>query len=263
MAFMERAGSRLYHEDTGGNGPVVLFLHGAGGNHLSWWQQVPVFAEEYRCVTVDQRGFGQSHDAPGGPGPAALATDVTALLDHLGIARAALVAQSMGGWSAAGAVVRAPERFWAVVMANTVGNLTNPEIAVLRQQLAAASPPRPPVLWHAALGATFRKEQPMLSFLYAQIAGLNAPLPDDFRDQLGRLATPVNDYAATRVPTLFLTSDEDGLIWPELSEKVHRHVPGSRFMRVETAGHSTYFERPDVFNREVAAFLGAHRPESR
>jgi pimeloyl-ACP methyl ester carboxylesterase len=101
MAFMERNGFRLYHEDTGGNGPVLLFPHGAGGNHLSWWQQVPVFTEEHR------------------------------------------------------------------------------------------------------------------------------------------------------------------LIWPELSEKVHRHVPGSRFVRVEMAGHSTYFERPDVFNREVGAFLETHRPEGR
>jgi 3-oxoadipate enol-lactonase len=260
MAFMVKDGFRLYHEDTGGRGPAVLFLHGAGGNHLSWWQQVPVFAEEYRCITADQRGFGQSPDVPGGPGPAALATDALALLDHLGIARAALVAQSMGGWAAVGAALRAPGRFWAVVLANTIGNLTNPEIAALRQQLAAASPPRPAVLWHAALGPTFRTQQPVRSFLYAQVAGLNAPLPADFRDQLGRLSTPVDRYAATRVPTLFLTSDEDGLIWPELSEKVHQHVPGSGFVRVETSGHSTYFERPDVFNREVAAFLKAHRP---
>ena len=67
-------------------------------------------------------------------------------------------------------------------------------------------------------------------------------------------------FAAARVPTLFLTSDEDALIWPELCEKVHQHVPGSRFVRVETAGHSTYFERPEVFNREVAAFLKERRP---
>jgi 3-oxoadipate enol-lactonase len=260
MAFMVKDGFRLYYEDTGGNAPTILFLHGAGGNHLSWWQQVPVFAEEYRCVTVDQRGFGQSPEVAGGPGPAALATDAIALLDHLGIAQAAVVAQSMGGWAAVGAAVRAPERFWAVVMANTVGNLTNREIAALRQQLTAVSPPRPAVLWHAALGETFRKEQPVRSFLYAQIAGTNASLPADFRDQLGRLTTPVERYAATRVPTLFLTSDEDGLIWPELSKKVHAHVPGSRFERVEAAGHSTYFERPDVFNREVGAFLKEHRP---
>jgi pimeloyl-ACP methyl ester carboxylesterase len=70
----------------------------------------------------------------------------------------------------------------------------------------------------------------------------------------------VEAYAAAGVPTLFLTSDEDGLTWPELSETVHRHVPGSRFVRVEAAGHSTYFERPDVFNREVGAFLEQRRP---
>ena len=260
MALMEQNGFRLYYEDTGGPGPTLLFLHGAGGNHLSWWQQVPVFAEEYRCVSMDQRGFGQSPDVSGGPGPASLATDALALLDHLGIARAALVAQSMGGWAAVGAAVRAPERFWAIVLANTVGNLSNTDIAALRQKLAAASPPRPAVLWQAALGETFRKTQPVRTFLYAQIAGQNAPLPADFRDQLGRLTTPAERFAATRVPTLFLTSDEDGLIWPELSKKVHEHVPGSRFERVNATGHSTYFERPDVFNREVAAFLKEHRP---
>src|SRR5258705_474386 len=70
MAFLDKDGFRLYYEDTAANAPTVLFLHGAGGNHLSWWQQVPVFAEEYRCVTVDQRGFGQSPDVAGGPGPA-------------------------------------------------------------------------------------------------------------------------------------------------------------------------------------------------
>ena len=260
MAFMTKDGFRLYYEDSGGNAPAIVFLHGAGGNHLSWWQQLPVFVDEYRCIAVDQRGFGQSPDVPGGPGPAALGADVLALLDHLGIARAALVAQSMGGWAAVGAAVKAPERFWAIVLANTVGNLSNDAITAVRQRLGAASPPRPAVIWHAALGATFRKQQPIRSFLYAQISGLNAPLSADFRDQLMRLTTPVERYAATRVPTMFLTSDEDGLIWPELSETVHRHVPGSRFERVEAAGHSTYFERPDVFNREVGEFLKEHRP---
>src|SRR5437867_2463141 len=126
MAFMNQDRFRLYYEDSGGSGPAVLFLHGAGGNHLSWWQQIPVFAEEYRCVTMDQRGFGQSPDAAHGPGPAALGTDALALLDHLRIARAAVVAQSMGGWGAVGAASTAPDRFWAIVMANTVGNLTDP-----------------------------------------------------------------------------------------------------------------------------------------
>src|SRR5215467_14931459 len=200
MAHFDHDGFRLYHEDTGGDGPTIVFLHGAGGNHLSWWQHVPVFADEYRCVTLDQRGFGQSPDVSGGPGPAALATDALALLDHLGIERAALVAQSMGGWAAVGAAVRAPERFWAIVLANTVGNLTNDAIAAVRQRLAASSPPRPAVVWHAALGPTFRKREPVRSFLYAQLSGLNEPLSPEFRDQLMGLTTPVDRFAATRMP---------------------------------------------------------------
>jgi 3-oxoadipate enol-lactonase len=260
MAFMVKDGFRLYYEDSGGNAPTALFLHGAGGNHLSWWQQIPVFAEEYRCITLDQRGFGQSPDAEGGPGPSALGSDGLALLDHLGIGRAAIVAQSMGGWAAVGAAIHSPQRFWAIVLANTVGNLTNPDIAALRRDLVASRPPRPAVLWHAALGPTFRAAEPVRTFLYAQIAGINPPRPADFSDQLSRLTTPVERYVAAGVPTLFLTSDEDGLIWPELSEKVHQSVPGSRLARVQAAGHSTYFERPEVFNREVAAFFKEHRP---
>ena len=103
MPFMEHGNFRLYYEDSGGNKPAMLFLHGAGGNHLSWWQQVPVFAADYRCITVDQRSFGQSPDVPNGPGCAALASDALALLDHLRLERVAVVAQSMGGWAAVGA----------------------------------------------------------------------------------------------------------------------------------------------------------------
>lgn len=260
MPFMEQGAFRLYYEDTGGNKPVMLFLHGAGGNHLSWWQQVPAFMDEYRCITVDQRTFGQSPDVPGGPGATALASDALALLDHLGITRTAVVAQSMGGWAAVGLAVQAPQRLWAVVLANTVGHLTDPEISALRQSLAATRPPRPSVLWQGALGATYQKQHPTGTFLYAQIGGLSAPRTAEFRDQMSRLTTPVEQYNASGVPTLFITSDEDILIWPELSEKVQSKVLNSRLLRVPHTGHSTYFEQPEIFNREVRAFLHMYRP---
>jgi pimeloyl-ACP methyl ester carboxylesterase len=259
MPLIEQGKFRLYYEDSGGNHPVILFLHGAGGNHLSWWQQVPVFVADYRCITVDQRGFGQSPDVPDGPGGAALGSDVLALLDHLHIERAAVVAQSMGGWAAVGAAVQQPQRFWAVVLANTVGNLTDAEISARREQLRATRPARPAILWQGALGATFQKRDPVKTFLYAQIAGLNAPRPEALREQLSQLTTPVERYAACRIPTLFITSDEDILIWPELSALVQSKVPGSQFRRASEAGHSVYFEQPEWFNREVQAFLQTYR----
>jgi len=59
------------------------------------------------------------------------------------------------------------------------------------------------------------------------------------------------------------TSDEDILIWPELSERVQSKVPGSHLLRVPKAGHSVYFEQPDeVFNQEVGAFLRPHCPRT-
>src|SRR5262245_52635903 len=100
-------GADLYYEEHG-SGPALVFVHG-GGNHLSWWQQVPVFSPHYRCITYDQRGYGSS--TPVEPGdPDVLAADLLALLDHLGIERACLVAQSLGGWAAWGAAARQPRR---------------------------------------------------------------------------------------------------------------------------------------------------------
>jgi 3-oxoadipate enol-lactonase len=102
-------GIELYYE-VHGDGPVIVFAHGAGGNHLSWWQQVPVFARQYRCVTFDHRGFGQSPDIPDGPSSQAFVEDLKQLLDHLTIERASLVAQSMGGRTCLGFTLAYPDR---------------------------------------------------------------------------------------------------------------------------------------------------------
>jgi len=90
MAIAEVPGARI-HYDTYGDGPWLVFAHGAGGNRLSWWQQVPWFARRFRCVVYDQPGWGAS-TRDGGADPARFAADLTALLDHLGIERAALAA---------------------------------------------------------------------------------------------------------------------------------------------------------------------------
>ena len=67
MPFLERDGARLYYE-THGAGPALVFVHGLGGGHLSWWQQVPHFRDRYTCVIFDHRGFGLSTESPARPG---------------------------------------------------------------------------------------------------------------------------------------------------------------------------------------------------
>ena len=108
MAFMTKDSFRLYYEDSGGNAPAIVFLHGAGGNHLSWWQQLPVFVDEYRCIAVDQRGFGQSPDVPGGPGPAALGADVLALLRFPTVLARTMAQKRSGALTAAPTAAQPP-----------------------------------------------------------------------------------------------------------------------------------------------------------
>src|SRR6266516_5000865 len=118
--YLERPGCRLYYEVTGA-GPAIVFAHGLGGNHLSWWQQVPHFAGRYSCVTFAHRGFAPSSDIPGGPDPADYAGDLAALIDHLALAEVFLVAQSMGGWACLEYALANPERVRALVLASTAG----------------------------------------------------------------------------------------------------------------------------------------------
>ena len=72
-----------FYYETDGEGPAIVFAHGRGGNHMSWWQQVPVFSKNYRCITFDHRGWGTSTDEPGGPGHGAFVEDLKQLLDYL------------------------------------------------------------------------------------------------------------------------------------------------------------------------------------
>ena len=120
MPFAKVNGIDLYYESTG-TGPPVVLAHGVGGNHAIWWKQVKYFSQWYQVINFDHRGFGLTSDVEGGPGRAAFVDDLEALLDHLEIEKATLVAQSMGGRTCLGFSVKRPERVQALVMAATTG----------------------------------------------------------------------------------------------------------------------------------------------
>lgn len=99
----------LYYE-VHGEGHPVIFVHGGGGNTMCWFQQVPYFRDRYKVVTVDLRGFKQSHCAPRLVHPRYFPDDMRAIMDALGVERAAFVCQSLGAWAGLPLAVRSPER---------------------------------------------------------------------------------------------------------------------------------------------------------
>jgi 3-oxoadipate enol-lactonase len=255
MPVLTTNGCDLYYE-LHGQGPAIVFGHGAAGNHLSWFQQVPFFRDRYTCVTFDHRGFGRSLDPRPPEQRPRYDEDLAALIDHLGLAEVRLVAQSMGGWTCLGYAVTHPERVRALVMADTAGGLTSPELEAARE--AARARTGRPTLLQGAISQKFRERNPVGAFLYEQIQGLNPPrdpAPAGGGPTLGRLSVTAEQAAALRVPVLFVEGEDDVLIPPEVIRVAQRMIPGARLAMVADAGHSVYFERPDEFNRIVDAFF--------
>jgi pimeloyl-ACP methyl ester carboxylesterase len=250
MPFAELPGARIYYE-THGDGPWLVFAHGAGGNCLSWWQQIPHFAARYRCLVYEQPGWGRS-TADGAPDPARFADDLVALLDHLGVARTALVGQSMGGWAVLGCALRIPARITHVLLASTLGGLTDEATTEMLLRVVVASTGQP-IDAHAALAADYPAREPVKTHLFEQIAGMNPPLQAAFLQALVRLRLEPPRDAPFKLG--FIAGDRDRLFPLPMIQQSHARVPGAELTVVPGSGHSIYFEYPDAFNRTLDEFL--------
>ena len=167
----------LYYE-VHGEGPPLVFAHGAGGNHLVWWQQVPEFARDYRVITFDHRAFGLSRDVPHGPGRRAFPLDLHALLDHLGVREFAIVAHSMGGRTATPFLWLFPDRMRALVLSGTIGGALTDEVRAI--QAAHAEGVAGQSLRSRALRPGIDREDPRRAHLFHAISRLNPPRGRDF-----------------------------------------------------------------------------------
>ena len=247
-------GIDLYYE-VEGSGPVVVFAHGIGGNHASWHGQVPRFRQRYTTLTFDHRAFGNSHDDPAGEGRSRFVDDLEGLMDHLGIERAALVAQSMGGGTCSGFTVRHPERVSALVLADTLVGIDEPpelKAAMDGVRKRTKDLPQP----ERVLGRTFLDREPERTQLYAAIASFNAANRGNLGGSVSRKVS-AEDLTATGVPVLFLVGEEDVLLPPAQLAVFQQLVAGSSLVVVPRAGHSVYFEAPDAFNDAVLGFLAS------
>jgi 3-oxoadipate enol-lactonase len=253
---------KLFYE-VHGEGPAVVFAHGAGGTHMSWWQQVPVLSQKFKCITIDHRTYGYSRDVAGGPGPRAFATDLTELLDSLAIQKVALVGQSMGGTTVLGFASAHPERVSALIMSDTIGGYSDSEIADLRRKLQPGPPPAGVSAREAMLARAFApdfpKREPVRTFLYREISALTLPAdPSPAAANSSPASTSIAPLLEKKIPVLFIVGAEDQLIQPPIIEAMHRKMPGSQLVKVPGAGHSVYFEKPDEYNRILGDFLSKH-----
>ncbi len=266
IGTLERPDCRIHYEVTG-SGPAIVFAHGLGGNHLSWWQQVAHFAPRFTCVTFAHRGFAPSSPLAGGPDPADYAGDLAALVAHLKLTDIRVVAQSMGGWTGVEYALRHPPELKALVLGATTGSIDPqrlPEASRARVAAWAAASERTQAEMaargiHPATGLRMAEEQPAMHLLYRHIDDMSASLDKQaLRQKLmaGRVRAP-EELAGIACPILMIANDEDSVIPGVAADGIAAVVPSVRVAHIPDAGHSAYFERPVVYNRLVEEFFAS------
>lgn len=258
---LRRNGAEIHYE-VYGKGPAVVFAHGLGGNHLSWWQQVAHFAPSRTCVVFAHRGFPPSTPVAGTRAPDSYADDLAALIEELQLEDVALVAQSMGGWTCLEYSLREPKRVRALVMASTSGRLDFNQLRDAEiERWVGQSPSALAELQargvHPAGGERMAREQPALAQLYRQISEMApAPFREDVRVRIRDLRRESPSLLERLpMPVLFVTGDEDWVFPPAAGPLLAKLAPKGSAVRVPAAGHSVYFERPDRFNELIGRLI--------
>ena len=246
----------LYYQ-VHGEGPPLVLAHGFGGNTLTWYQQVPHFAQRNRVINFDHRHWGRSECDREDLDLKHFARDLLALLDAEKVERTAIVAHDMGGLSGLRLALEHPERVSCLVLSNTTGGVMTDKI---RQALNRVSVDysRHGATPEQALPAEFIERNPAKAFLLLQIFGLNPPVDPLLVGDAVEARVWREELTGYSTPTLVIGGARDWISPSAALCEAAALIPGAEMVDFPEAGHSPHFEIPDEFNRVVGEFLARH-----
>jgi len=273
-ATLPLRGFRLHYVEWGDpTAPPLVLLHGITGHARTWDTLSVALGEQWRVLAVDQRGHGDSEPAPDGDYTVgAMADDLGAFADALGLSTFSLVGLSMGGRVAMGFAGANPSRVERLVIVDIAPDIHPPGMARIRQMIAGApeaieseewavetamaANPRADVgeLRHRIKHALRREPDGTLTWKYAR----------DLREMMrrGGRREPMDLWERlTHItcPTLLVRGAESDVLSPELAQRVIAALPDGRLVEVQDAGHTVPGDRPAEFVAVVRRFLGAGR----
>lgn len=257
MPFAEVNGQRIRFEDSGGEGPPVFLAHGFLMDREMFAPQVDALAPEFRVITWDERGFGET-EFDGEPFTYwDSAQDCLGLLDHLGIDQAVLGGMSQGGFLSLRAALLAPERVRALVLIDTQSGLEDPERLPVYRQMQETWLTVGPTDELTGAVASLIVGDPALNEVWiakwkeAPRENMEAPGDclfdrDDITDRLGEISCPAIVFHGTA----------DASIEMEKAEELCQGLIGCRgVVRVEGGSHASNLTHPEAVNGPLLEFL--------
>lgn len=244
-------GIDLYYEVCG-DGPPLLLCHGVGSNHLHWWQQIAAFSPSRQVISFDHRGFGFSGES--GLGPRAFVDDALALLNHLGIDRADVLGQSMGGVTAGGLACQHPQRVGKLVLSCTSGGMVRMRPPAVMKDAIERGVSYAELVNISVRQDGFPGRNPALSYLFEAMAQVSRNVDMVRLKDLPTLHHDVNVLVERATPVLLLAAEDDDGAQVAMSE-LHGLLPISQYHVIPQAGHLAFFEAADDYNQLVLDFL--------
>ncbi|MDP2709661.1 MAG: alpha/beta fold hydrolase [Solirubrobacteraceae bacterium] len=257
-----------------GEGPAIVFLHGLSGCWQNWLESIPPLAADHRVIAIDLPGFGES------PMPAepitvsGYARLVVELLDALGVQRATIVGNSMGGFVGCELAIRFPARVQRLVLVAAAGL----SLRHMRHERKRGLRARIENLLFFGLGLLARHtdlvvrsphlRRGLLLLIVAHPERLSGPLileqahgagKPGFDDALDAMtAYPIRDrLGEIACPTLIVWGQEDRLVPVRDAAEFAWLIPDARKLVYADSGHMVMLEHPARFNADVRAFIDA------
>jgi len=254
-------GTHLYYE-CAGSGPPLVLVHGFGLDRRMWDEQFFDFAQRWRVVRYDLRGFGRSAPPLVGQDYRHIA-DLAALLDHLGLARAALVGLSLGGLIVLNTALQYPDRVSALVLVDAIAGGRPMSVAwdeayrAIRRQAHGGSVADAKQAWLDfdlfAPARAHPRAGPLLRQMIADWSGWQFAN----RDPENTLIRASDRLGEVRVPALVLVGERDLPDFLAIANELKAGLPLARLVVVPGGGHMLPMEAPGEFNALVTDFLRA------
>jgi len=268
--LIEVAGNRLHVRDDGPRtAPVVIMIHGFGSSLQTWEPWSQMLDTKFRVVRFDLPGSGlSSPDSKGDYTDARTISIILALMDRLGISKASLIGNSIGGRIAWTFAAEHPDRVDKLVLISPDG-FASPGFEYGR----APKVPATLGLMRYVLPKSLLRAS--LKPAYADPAALTAPTVDRYYDLmlapgvrqalLARmketvLVDPKPLLHRIRAPVLLLWGERDGMIPFSNAQAYLQNLPNARLVALPDLGHVPQEERPTTSIGPVLAFLNDPAP---
>jgi len=260
MPSIERDCLKIHFEDLG-SGPPVVLGHSFLCSGEMWGSQVPVLADRYRVINIDERGHGRSGNLAEPFDLYDMVDDVVAVLDHLGIESAVWAGLSIGGMVAMRAAMTVPERVSGLLLLDTHAGA---EASYKKLKYGAMAlgvrtigvRPFLGAICKLMFGKTTRERNTKLVTAWRErFASTDVPSMLLGLGALVRRDSVVDKLRSVEASSLVIVGDEDASLPPPLSREIADALPNASLVVIPEAGHLSALEKPEAVTEAMLQFL--------